>query len=71
MVERRHFLPFLARNQDLTLRLLAVLCDKLRRTSMALEEIALFDLPERLARVLLKLADDYGRPNAAAARAST
>ncbi len=29
---------------------------------MALEEIALFDLPVRLARVLLKLADDYGRP---------
>ena len=37
-------MPFLAQNQDLTLRLLAVLCDKLRRTSMALEEIALFDL---------------------------
>ena len=30
---------------------------------MALEEIALFDLPVRLARVLLKLADDYGRPS--------
>ncbi len=61
VVERRHFIPFLQRNQDLTLRLLSVLCDKLRRTSVALEEIALFDLPVRLARVLLKLADDYGR----------
>ena len=68
VVERRHFLPFLAQNQDLTLRLLAVLCDKLRRTSMALEEIALFDLPVRLARVLLKLAEDYGRPSAAGTR---
>jgi CRP/FNR family cyclic AMP-dependent transcriptional regulator len=38
-----------------------VLCSRLRRTSMALEEIALFDLPVRLARVLLKLAEDYGR----------
>src|SRR6185295_9711768 len=45
VVERRHFLPFLAKNQDLCLRLLAVLSEKLRRTSMALEEIALFDLP--------------------------
>jgi CRP/FNR family transcriptional regulator, cyclic AMP receptor protein len=62
VVERRHFIPFLAQNADLTLRLLAVLCEKLRRTSMALEEIALFDLPIRLARVLLKLAEDYGRP---------
>jgi CRP-like cAMP-binding protein len=68
VVERRHFIPFLAKNQDLTLRLLAVLCEKLRRTSMALEEIALFDLPERLARVLLKLAEDYGRPSAAGIR---
>ena len=32
------------------------------RTSLALEELALFDLPARLARVLLKMADDYGRP---------
>jgi CRP/FNR family transcriptional regulator, cyclic AMP receptor protein len=62
VVERREFMPFLARNQDLMLRLLAVLCEKVRRTSMALEEIALFDLPVRLARVLLKLAEDYGRP---------
>jgi CRP-like cAMP-binding protein len=62
VVERRHFLPFLRQNEDLYLRLLAVLCRRLRRTSMALEEIALFDLPVRLARVLLKLGDDYGRP---------
>ncbi len=62
VVERRHFLPLLRRNEDLFLRLLAVLCTRLRRTSMALEEIALFDLPVRLARVLLKLAADYGRP---------
>lgn len=61
VLERRYFLPFLRRNEDLYLRLLAVLCEKLRRTSMALEELALFDLPARLARVLLKLASDYGR----------
>ncbi len=68
VVERRHFLPFLRQNEGLFLRLLAVLCNRLRRTSITLEEIALFDLPVRLARVLLKLADDYGRPNAAGTR---
>ncbi len=62
VVERRNLVPFLRTNDDLYLRLLAVLCDRLRRTSMALEEIALLDLPERLARLLLKLAGDYGRP---------
>jgi CRP/FNR family cyclic AMP-dependent transcriptional regulator len=62
VVERRQFLPFLRQNDDLYLRLLAVLCDRLRRTSLALEGLALFDLPARLARLLLKLAEDYGRP---------
>lgn len=62
VVERRHFLPFLRQNDDLYLRMLAVLCDRLRRTSMALEDLALFDLPARLAKVLLKMAVDYGRP---------
>jgi CRP/FNR family transcriptional regulator, cyclic AMP receptor protein len=68
VVERRHFMPFLARNPDLTFRLLSVLCEKVRRTSIALEEIALFDLPARLARVLLKLGEDYGRGSPAGTR---
>jgi CRP-like cAMP-binding protein len=62
VIERRHFMPFLLRHGDLVERLLVVLCDRLRRTSLALEEIALFDLPARLARLLIKLAADYGRP---------
>jgi len=62
VVERRHFLPFLMRNEGLVDRLLGVLCDRLRRTSLALEEIALFDLQARLARLLMKLSQDYGRP---------
>jgi CRP/FNR family transcriptional regulator, cyclic AMP receptor protein len=62
IVDRRNFLPFLKQNDDLPLRLLSVLCDRLRRTSVALEELALFDLPARMARLLIKLGDDYGRP---------
>ncbi len=58
----QQFLPFLLRDPSLVERLLVVLCDRLRRTSLALEEIALFDLPARLARLLMKLAADYGRP---------
>lgn len=68
VLERRQVLPFLSANQDLVLRLLAVLCDRLRRTSVALEEIALFDLPARLARVLLQLGKDYGRSNGTGTR---
>ena len=62
VLERRVFLPFLKARPDLMLRLLAVMCDRVRRTSGALEEIALFELPVRLARVLVQLSDDYGRP---------
>ena len=69
VVERRHFLPFLRQNEDLFLRLLAVLCTRIRRTSMTLEEIALFDLPVRLARVLLKLGRGLWPAHAPTARA--
>jgi CRP-like cAMP-binding protein len=68
LLERRQVLPFLQSNQDLLLRLLAVLCERLRRTSVALEDLALFDLPVRLARVLGQLADSYGRPSPAGIR---
>lgn len=68
VLERRDFLPFVLHNQDLTARLLAILCERLRRTSVALEDIALFDLPVRLGRVLLKLGEDYGRQTEAGLR---
>ncbi len=68
VVERKQFLPFLLKNETLMERMLIVLCDRLRRTSMALEELALFDLPVRLARLITKLARDYGRPVAGGMR---
>ena len=62
VIERRQFMPFLESNQNLTIRMLVVLCERLRSTSLALEQIALFDLEARLARLILKLACDYGKP---------
>jgi CRP-like cAMP-binding protein len=64
VVERAHFLPLLLRHEGLVERLLVVLCDRLRKTSLALEEISLFDLPARLALRLVKLAEDYGTTTA-------
>lgn len=46
----------------MALRLLAVLCERLRQTSETLGDFVMFDLPARLGRTLIKLADDYGRP---------
>ncbi len=62
VVERKHFLPFLLRSPALVERMIGVLCERLRSTSLVLEEIALFDLPARLARLLVKLCIEYGRP---------
>ncbi len=61
VIERTIFLPFLMRHEGLVERLLVVLCERLRQTSIALEEIALFGLEARLARLLVKLGEDYGR----------
>jgi CRP-like cAMP-binding protein len=64
VIQRAAFLPFLMRHEGLVERLLVVLCDRLRKTSIALEEIALFGLEARLARLLVKLSEDYGRATA-------
>jgi CRP/FNR family transcriptional regulator, cyclic AMP receptor protein len=59
-LERGQFLRLLRSNTDLCLHLMAVLCQRLRRSNAALEDMALLDLPSRLGRLLLRLCDDYG-----------
>lgn len=61
VLERRTFLPLLMRNEGMLSRLLGVLCDRLRQTTLAVEEIALADLPARLARTICRQADEHGR----------
>lgn len=62
VVDRATFLPFLRARPDLMLRLMALLCDRLRRTSAAYEDLALAPLATRLARLLLALAATHGVP---------
>ena len=59
-VERAHFLGLLRGNSDLCLRLMTVLCGRLRKVNAALEDIALLDLSGRLGRLLVRLAREYG-----------
>ncbi len=61
-VERRDFLPFLLARPELMLRLMELLCDRLRRNSTAYEDLALAPLAARLARLLLTLAETNGVP---------
>ncbi|MBN9509058.1 MAG: Crp/Fnr family transcriptional regulator [Alphaproteobacteria bacterium] len=59
-IERTRFLRLLHDSSDLCLRLMTVLCGRLRASNAALEELALLDLPARLGRLLQRLARDYG-----------
>ncbi len=64
VVERKHFLPLLRRHEGLAERLLVTLCERLRQTSLTLEDVALTTMPARLARVLVRLAERHGRADA-------
>jgi CRP/FNR family transcriptional regulator, cyclic AMP receptor protein len=55
VIERRDFLPLLRDYPELALRLLEVLCGRLRRTSEQFEDVIFLDLEARLAKALLYL----------------
>jgi CRP/FNR family cyclic AMP-dependent transcriptional regulator len=56
MMERREFIPFLRSEPDVTLRLMEILCARLRRTSEQVEEVTFLNLSIRLAKTLIRLA---------------
>ena len=59
-LNRRDFLPLLERDTGLSLRLIELLCRRLRATSQQVEEMQFLDLSVRLARALLYLAETDG-----------
>ncbi|MCC7049231.1 MAG: Crp/Fnr family transcriptional regulator [Alphaproteobacteria bacterium] len=62
VVLRRDFLPFLEADAKLCIRLMTVLCEKLRLTSELAEDFMFLELRQRLAKRLVRLAQLYGRP---------
>jgi CRP-like cAMP-binding protein len=62
ILERRDFIPFLHRHPDACMRLIAVLCERLRRTSELLEEALFLEGSSRLAKRLVHLAEIFGKP---------
>ncbi len=55
ILERRELVPFLESNPQICMKLLTVLCGRLRRTNELMADIAFYDLPKRLAKQLLRL----------------
>jgi CRP-like cAMP-binding protein len=59
-VDRRDFMPFLRANPDAALRLLGVLCYRLRRSTELIEDILFLESPARIAKKLLDLLSTPG-----------
>ncbi len=55
VIERRDFIPLLQKYPELAIRLLEILCGRLRRTSGQVEDMVFFDVRVRLAKALLHL----------------
>lgn len=55
VIDRRDFLPMIADQPGLALKLIELLCARLRHTSEQMEDIMFLDLPSRLAKTLLWL----------------
>lgn len=66
VLERARLLPLLTANPAIAIRLIEVLCQRLRWTSETLEDAVLRDAPARVARGLLRLALTFGRQEAKA-----
>ena len=67
-VRRRSLLPILRRRPELCIALLVLLCDRLRRTSEQVEDVFFRSLEARLAKLLLRLAEERGERTSGALR---
>lgn len=61
VLERRDFFLLLEQSPSIAIRLLTILCERLRRTSEIAEDISFLPLPVRLAKKLSSLARTYGK----------
>jgi CRP-like cAMP-binding protein len=59
ILDRRDVVMFFERNPRAWPKLVEVLCDRLRRTDQHLAEMALLEIPLRLAKVLLRMLVDH------------
>jgi CRP-like cAMP-binding protein len=60
VIERRDFVALLRERSDFALKLIEVLCRRLRHTTEQLEDVMFLDLPGRLAKALLQAAGGDG-----------
>src|SRR3984885_5976014 len=59
IIDRREFIPFVRSQPALAMKLIELLCGRLRWTSDQVEQIILQDLPSRLPRPLIRLTERH------------
>jgi CRP/FNR family cyclic AMP-dependent transcriptional regulator len=64
-LHREEFMQFIRQNPDFSLHVLKTLAQHIRRLNSQLADVFFLDLPARLARTLLILADQHGRESEA------
>jgi CRP-like cAMP-binding protein len=57
VLERRDFLPLMREEPEVALRLIEILCSRLRRTTKQAEDVMFLDLQSRLAKALMRLLE--------------
>ncbi len=60
VLRRADVMSFIERHPGIALRIIGMLCAKLRRTTEMVEDHVLHQMEARIARALLRLAEDYG-----------
>ena len=68
VVPRHSFLRLLEDRPDVSMGLMVVLCDRLRHTNQQVEDFAFLGLERRVAKVLLRLADEMDQARASRLR---
>ena len=61
-IDRRDFVPFVRANPEVALRLLSVMCARLRHSTEQIEDMIFLDAPSRMAKKLLELAETVAEP---------
>ena len=61
VIGRRDFLPLVREEPEIALRIIELLCNRLRHQSEQREDVMFLDLPSRLAKTLLRLSAEESR----------
>ncbi len=61
--DRKDFIPFLQKHPALCIRMMEMLCERVRWISDIIEDTIFLNIPRRLAKRLLKLIRDHGSPS--------